>query len=297
MTQIRRGPFRQIGGTLLLSGVLLLAACGGDDAEELTAPDEAASPAGSPALTGSPDASPGITGSPDASPEAAAPVDVATAFENLLAQPSFVMEIDLEGLPVIAQAVPLVDDTVSMRLEKAGDDRYLTVMDPSGATLLELWVVDDEIYFDIGQGAAPLPDTAALGVPEEAIVQLLDAPEELIAALASDNADWEVTGEAEVNGFNTIVEEASYEVSGIGDTIYFNAGNATIDAMLWVEQDERFLVQMNADIIQGGAASEDGTPEAGTPTDGTPTTETASQITIDVLSVGDVEQIEVPTTE
>ncbi len=285
-----KGPFRQIGATVILSGALLLSACGGEDAEEITAPDQA-SPGASPALNGSPGASPDVAASPDASPEAVAPIDVSTAFENLLAQPSFVMEIDLEGLPVIAQSVPLVDDSVSMRLEKSGDDRHLMVMDQSGTTLLELWVVNDEMYFDIGQGAAPLPDTSALGVPEEAVTQLLDAPEELIAALASDNADWTVTGEREVNGFDTIVEEASYEVSGIGETIYFNDGDAMVDAMLWVEQDEHFLVQMNADIVQSNAEGDDATPDAGTPT-----TATASQITIDVLSVGDVDQIEVPGT-
>lgn len=228
--------------------------------------------------------------SPEASPDAMTPVDLATAWENLLEQESSVMEIQVEGLPAIADAVPLFEAELHMRVETVGDDRHLTITTVVSQAEFEFWIVDDEIFVDIGDGPTALEDAElgldALGLSDDVLEQLLNAPDELVNILAASDADWDVTGEEDVNDFTTIVQEAEYQVTDVPETIYFDAESGDIDARMWVEADEHFLVQLNAVVTTEGA-------QAGS---STPTAEPPARIFIEVLSVNDLDEIEVPSS-
>lgn len=273
-------------GTVALAGTLLLAACGGDSGDDDAA---IASPSvASPTVT--------VEATPTVDLASIEAVPIATAFENLLAQESYRMTLTVNGLPGMEELALLFGDQVVMEVEQAGDDRHISVGGETGAALLEVWSVGGEAWVDIGTGPTPLEDSLLAG---QGIEEVLTAPDQILAGMTSDESpeiDWKVTALEEMNGVETIVQEATFtteeEASGPGGMLAAPSG-ATVDATMWVAEDDMYLVRMEAEAaaeIEDLTASPDtSTPDADA---GEPSVMT---IVIEVEDVGEIDEIEVPS--
>lgn len=284
---LQRGT--RILGTAALASTLLLAACGGESDD-----DEAnASPVASPTAT--------IAPSPTVDLATIDPVEIVTASQNLLAQESYRMTITVNGLPGMEQLALLFGDQISVELEQVGDDRHVSVGGETGATVLQIWSVGGEVWVDIGTGPTPLEDSLLAG---QGLEELLTAPDQILAGLGSETApeiDWQVTALEEVDGVETIVQEATFtteeteESEGSGMTGMIAApGGATVDATMWVAADDEYLVRMEAELV---AEIEDLTASPDTATPGADGEVTNTTILIEVEDVGEIDAIELPDAD
>lgn len=281
---LRRGV--QVFGTTVLAGTLLLAACGGESDD-----DEAnASPAASSTAT--------IAPSPTVDLATIAPVAIATASQNLLAQESYRMTVTVNGLPGMEQLAMLFGDQISVELEQVGEDRQVSVGGETGATLLQIWSVGGVVWVDIGTGPTPLEDSLLAG---QGLEELLTAPDQILAGLGSESApeiDWQVTALEEVDGVEAIVQEATFtteETEGSGMTGMIAApGGATIDATMWVAADDEYLLRMEAEVV---AESEDLTASPDTATPGADGEVPNTSILVEVTDVGEIDAIELPDAD
>lgn len=275
-------------GIAALGSLMLLAACGGGSNSSSTATggttqETSTSTSVSSPGTTSPVASPGTavatpSVSPSGSPTGGAPISLGTAFSNLESQQSYVLTMDVSGLSGLAAMLPNAGNSQKITLTRSGNDRHLVVEGSNGNKVGELWRVDDQTYVDIGTG--PMEVGQAGGIANN-LVPLLDAPSAFIKGMSADENKYEVTGTDTVDGVDTTVQKASYQVEKPSGTGMMTPGPAMVDSTMWVATDGGYLVKLEMNISQSG----------GTPTSG----ESGAKVTANVTQVGSAPEIKAPT--
>ncbi|HEX3723261.1 MAG TPA: hypothetical protein VHV31_10745 [Nitrolancea sp.] len=256
--------FRQIKAfSLILGLVIALAACGG--AKKTST--ETASDAQTTSATEIPSAT---------------PVGLATAYQNLLDQQSFVLTAKLSKLNGSLAKLPGITDPTTIKIEHAGNDRHIQVIISTGRTLFELWRVNNQLYVNIGLGTTKTSENDPI---VKQFVPLLDADSQIVNALAADNATYTVTGTAKVNGVQSNVEQSEYDLSQVGGSIFSFGSSSTVDAKIWVAQSGRYLVKANLKL--SGALS-------GTAVAGTETESSGATVDIDITDAGKLKGIDAP---
>jgi len=259
--QIRRIGFI----SLMLCLVTVLAACGGSK----KAATSTASGGNSTAT-----ASGSVPNTP--------PVDLATAYQNLINQQSFVMTAKLSNLEGSLAKLPGITDPTTIKIERAGNDRHVQVITSTNRTLFELWRVNNQLYVNIGLGATKTSENDSI---VKQFLPLLDADTQIVKGLASVNATYAVTGTAKVNGVQTNVEHAQYNLAQVAGSIFSTGANTNVDATISVAQSGSYLVKADLTLHEGAA---------GTPVAGTATTNSGAHVVIDITKIGTLKAIAAP---
>lgn len=217
---------------LLLSLMLVLAACGGSN-------HDATSTAGSDSTS-----STSISG--------AQPVGLADAYQKLVDQKSFVMTAELSNLKGSLASLPGITDPTTIKIERTGADRKVQVLTSSGRALFKLWRVDGQLYIDFGLGPTK---SSADASPVKQLAPLLDADQQIINGLAAQNATFTVTGASKVNGVQSNIETARYDLSQSADSIFSTGANTTVDAKIWVAQEGSYLTKADLTLSESGSST------------------------------------------
>jgi hypothetical protein len=240
-----------------LSLLLVLTACGGSN-------DRASSTTVS-------------NGSGAASTPSAQPVALADAYQHLIDQKSFVLTAELSNLSGSLASLPGITDPSTVKIERSGADRKVQLLTSSGRALFKLWRVNGQIYIDFGFG----PSKSSIDEsPAKQLAPFLDADQQIVKGLSAQNATFTVTGAQKVNGVQSNVETASYDLSQSTDSIFASGANTKVDAKIWVAQKGAYLTK--ADLTLSGSGN--GTAEAGS----------GPHVVIDVTDIGKASTIKAP---
>lgn len=279
-------------GIAALAAMLVAAACGGSSSSGTSTTSTTSggtstattsgvsSPVASPVA--SPQASPSaMTGSPAASPMASpsalsSPVTLATAFSNLEAKNSYVLNMTLSGFPGVGSLISNASSSQQVTLTRSGNDRHMVVNNASGSKVAELWQVGGKTWVDIGAGPIQVPGTnSAAGQ----VQPILGAPALFMQKVSGDQGAYQVTGQDTVNGISTTVEKASYTVNNPAIAGLLPAGTSTVTSTIWVANDGQYLVKADMTINQGS---------------GTPTTGQGAHLTLIATQIGSAPSIQAP---
>jgi hypothetical protein len=210
------------------------------------------------------------------------PVDLATAYQNLVNQQSFVMTAKLSNLQGSLAKLPGITDPTTIKMERAGNDRHVQVITSTNRTLFELWRVNNQLYINIGLGATKTSENDSI---VKQFLPLLDADTQIVNALASGKTTYSITGTARVNGVQSNVEQARYDLAQVPGSIFSTGANTTVDAKISVAQSGSYLVK--ADLTLSERAS-------GSPVAGTATTNSGAHVVIDITQIGTLKAIKAP---
>ena len=242
---------------LLLSLMLILAACGGSSNNTNS--------------TATSDRTTATTTSN------AQPVGLADAYQKLLDQQSFVMTAELSNLQGPLASLPGVTDPTTIKIERTGADRKVQVITSSGRALFKLWRVGGQIYVDFGLGPSK---SSADASPVKQLAPLLDADQQIINGLAAQKATFTVTGEQKVNGVQSNVETARYDLSQATDSIFATGANTSVDAKVWVAQNGGYLTKADLTLSESGS--------------GTAGANAGAHVVIDVTDIGKAPAVKAP---
>ena len=209
-------------------------------------------------------------------------VDLATAYQNLVNQQSFVMTAKLSNLKGSLAKLPGITDPTTIKIERAGNDRHVQVMISTGRTLFELWRVNNQLYVNIGLGATKTSENDSI---VKQFLPLLDADTQIVNALASGKETYSVTGSAKVNGVQSNIEHAQYDLAQVTGSIFSTNANTTVDATISVAQSGDYLVK--ADLTLSESA-------VGSPAAGTSTANSGAHVVIDITKIGSLKTIAAP---
>jgi hypothetical protein len=246
---------------------MVLAACGGSK----KAATSTAANSGSPSATSSTPTAPNTP-----------PVDLPTAYQNLVNQQSFVMTAKLSNLKGSLAKLPGITDPTTIKIERAGNDRHVQVITSTNRTLFELWRVNGQLYVNIGLGATKTSETDPI---IKQFLPLLDADTQIVNALGSRDATYTVTGTEKVDGVQSNVEQAQYNLNQAGGSVFSTGANTKVGAKIWVAQSGAYLVR--ADLVLSEGAS-------GSPVTGTATASNGANVVIDITQIGQLKAIEAP---
>lgn len=229
-------------------------------------------------------------------------VTLATAFKNLQNQNSYVMTATLDNIR--GPFTQMTGDTshMTLRIERSGNDRHLSVENSKGDTVFQLWQVNGSIWADLGSGPTRIGSNNAMVTQ---FTRMLISDQQMIDAVRPSSANWQVAGNDTVNGTPAIVETAKYTVNGSNSMMFHANSNGTVDSRMWVAQDGNYLLKAQFTFEGSGAASASGSAVSslvGTPIPGvesataSATANGTGQITIDVTQVGQVQSIQPPSS-
>ncbi len=280
----------------ILSLVFVLAAC---STTAGTATTSTGSSTGSNEAT-STSSSVGTTtafGTPVASPSSntGEAVSLATAFSNLKNQNSYVMTAKLSNLQGTFASIPGVTEQSTVKVERSGSDQHLTITSNDGNTVFQVWQVGDQVWADIGSGPVKVSKDNSMVAQ---FLAMVSADQQIVNSLESKDANYQVTGTDSVNGTQTNVETAQYEMSQDNNqSMFFSSdGGANVDAKIWVAQNGGYLLQGNFTISANGSASSPaGSAIMGTPMSSTPSANGSADVMITVSQVGQVQSIQAPS--
>ncbi|HVX30583.1 MAG TPA: hypothetical protein VHA53_08910 [Nitrolancea sp.] len=207
----------------------------------------------------------------------AQPVGFADAYQKLVDQKSFVMTAELSNLGGSLANLPGITDPTTIKIERNGADRKVQVITSSDRALLKLWRVDGQVYVDFGLGPTK---SSGNDSPVAQLTPLLDADQQIIDGLAAQNATFTVTGSQKVNGIQSTVETARYDLSQATDSIFDAGAGTTVDAKIWVAQDGGFLTKADLTLNESGS----GTANAGN----------GANVVINVTDIGKGNAIKAP---
>src|SRR6185312_8133454 len=245
--------------------MLLLAACGGSKKDATSTSSSAGTSATS------------VSSAPNTPA-----VDLATAYQNLVDQQSFVMTAKLSNLQGSLAKLPGITDPTTIKIERAGNDRHVQVIISTNRTLFELWRVDGQLYLSIGLGANKTSDDDPI---VKQFLPLLDADTQIVNALSKRDATYTVTGSEKVNGIQCTIEQAQYSLAETGGSIFSTGPNTQVDTKIWVAQSGNYLVKADLTLHDGG----DGTAAASTAT-----SNGGAHVVIDITKIGTLKTIEAP---
>ena len=250
---------RRLGAIgLFIAATLILVACGGSNG------NKASSTAGS--------SNTGSTGTSNAQP-----VSFADAYQKLVDQQSFVMTAELSNLKGSLASLPGITDPTTIKIERSGADRKVQVITSSGRALFKLWRVNGQIYVDFGLGPSK---SSADASPVKQLAPLLDADQQIINGLATQTATFTVTGAQKVNGVQSNVEKAHYNLSQATDSIFATGANTSVGATIWVAQSGGYLTKADLTLSETGS--------------GTASAKAGAHVVIDVTDVGKTPAIKAP---
>ncbi len=282
---------------MLLSLVFVLAACGTSTLSTTSTNGQGTPIAGSSNALGTPVARGTNTmATPGASPMATQTTNLAAAFSNLQSQNSYVMTAKLSNVQGTFANFTGKLQNATLKVERSGNDRHMTITDNNGNTLFQLWQVNGSVWADLGSGPTKIASNNSM---VSQFVSMLGYEQQIINSLESKDANYAVIGTQSVNNMQTVVENARYQLNAkTNSNMFFNNANGTVESKIWVSQSGNYLVR--ADFVVSAAASNTATPTSGTPvsstmTGGTPTAVGSAQVMINVTNIGQVQSIQPPS--
>ncbi len=243
--------------------------------------------------------------SPVASPTSTAslePTNLATAFSNLEDQNSYVMTAKLLNVQGAFSLFTGSLPEATIQVNRNGSNRHLKVMNGDN-TVFEAWMVNDQVYVDLGNGPTQLSSNSTL---VQQITGMVSADQTIVNALESKDANYKILGTEQVNGQDTKAEAAQYQFgANANNNLFLGNLNGTVSSKIWVTLDSNYL--MKADFMFSAQASANGEQSAsdtaivnGTPvsgmTNGTATASANGEIMITITNVGNTPQIQAPTS-
>lgn len=258
--------------------VVLLAACGGGAAGPTPGEPAPAAPTPTSAI---PAASPEATPSPAATPTSGPagtptgleqPVTLAQALDNLEAQGSYVLDMSVSGFPGAAGTMSTESAWSRLTLTRSGEDRHVELKNHSGATVMEMWHVHGQDYVDFGSGHHPGRGATP---PAGRMLGLMSMPEQLLRRFSADPASYTITGTETIDGVETTVEHATYQLSASNEPpmMMHHGGNA--ESTLWVANEGHYLMRLELTV--------------------TPAHDRPATVRVDVSQVGTAPQVTEPT--
>lgn len=232
----------------------------------------AATPTGTSTATGYGSTSTAAATAVGSNAKVTGPVDLSTAFNNLVSQNSYQFVAQVQNLPGVLSTVPGITSSNTITIDASGNDRHVKVVNSSNATILELWRVNNQTWASAAGSPAVQANSSTPIVGQ--LLPLLDADKLIVGSLAGQGVNYAVAGTEEVNGVAAQRETATYQVSPPANPI-IPAGSYTVNSQLWVAQTGGYLVQGILTLGQGTA-----TPGTSSPSVKMTTTQVGKPITI-----------------